>query len=153
MPARLKIDSSAQTERGREKLFSYRPFMGKFALTFSGVIGKHAPLHLRPCSALPVVTVNHQMWNSGISSGGIHIKEMGLFWILWALKNSMNKFNFYDYFLGGLKIPVTKGRHYTQMENGQNTLTWILISTFRQQISWKCKDFESFWNLRPPSEN
>ena len=150
MPARLKIDSSAQTERGREKLFSYRPFMGKFALTFSGVIGKHAPLHLRPCSALLVVTVNHQMWNSGISSGGIHIKEMGLFWILWALKNSMHKFNFYDYFLGGFSISVTKGRHFTQMENGQNTLTWILISTF---ISWKCQDFESFWNLHPPSEN
>ena len=150
MPARLKIDSSAQTERGREKLFSYRPFIGKFALTFSGVIGKHAPLHLRPCSALLVVTVNHQMWNSGISSGGIHIKEMGLFWILGALKKLWTNSIFMIFFLGGLKIPVTKGRHFTQMENGQNTLTWILISTF---ISWKCQDFESFWNLHPPSEN
>ena len=153
MPARLKIDSSAQTERGREKLFSYRPFMGKFALTFSGVIGKHAPLHLRPCSALPVVTVNHQMWNSGISSGGIHIKEMGLFWISGTLKNLWSNCFQFRIISGWISNLSHKGKMFTQMENGQNTLTWILISTFRQQISWKCKDFESFWNLRPPSEN
>ena len=45
------------------------------------------------------------------------------------------KFNFYDTFWDGFPISATNRRNFTETDNAQNTLKWILISTWYFQTT------------------
>ena len=102
------------------------------------------PLHLRPCSALLVVTVNHQMWNSGISSGGIHIRN-GIILNFVSFEKFNAQIQFLWLFSGWIFNFSHKGK--TFYPNGK----WSKHCDMDFDINFHILEMPGFWEfLEPP---